>query len=523
MIPHRIARQRETLTKRRELVKRAPIKGVRRQPTLRKESDLRQYQKRAVDFLQIRRYAALLIDMGLGKTAITLSAIVKLLRQRKIENILLVCPIRVMYGVWRQEARLWEHTRWLKFSLVHGTPKQRIEALQQPAHVHLINPEGLIWLREYFGRYDWPWDMLVVDESSMFKKPTVKRFRALRRGLRFFKRRVIMTGTPTPGGLLELWSQFFIVDRGYSLGKVYGDYRSEYFHNAGYMGYAYEPKPGAITDITKLIGSRVVSLNADDHIKLPPMIDNPVWVDMPDDARKLYERMEKEMFLAFDEGEVEIVHAASLQNRCSQIASGALWLRAADDPDQKIWRLIHDAKMDALDELISELQGAPPIVAYQFGHDLDRLKAKFPSWPVLGRGTSAKATVKIERDWNAGRLGGLIVHPRSAGHGLNLQYGGCDLIWFSPTWSLEQYQQLCKRLHRSGQTMCVRNHLLLARNTTDEAILAAIEHKDLGQRAVKACLHEYYENNYERYFRNAPKAAAPPTRVLTRQPDGVYA
>src|SRR6185369_1539206 len=221
-------------------------------------------------------------------------------------------------------------------------------------------------------------------------------------------------------------------------------------------------------------------------------VDVPVWVDLPLEARRLYEQLEPSYFAAFEEGEVDIENAAGLSNRTSQLASGALWLKHPET-GQKVWRPIHDAKLNALGEIIDELHGEPPFIGYRFQHDRERIQAMYPKFVAIGKGTPAKAIVRIEARWNAGRIPGLIAHPASAGHGLNLQQGGRHIIWFSPTWSLEQYLQFVKRIHRSGVRGRVFNYLILARGTTDEAVMEAIQHKDDGQEAVKNALYEYYE------------------------------
>lgn len=405
-----------------------------------------------------------------------------------------------MYAVWRQEAKLWQHTRRLVFSIIHGTPNERISALNKPAHIYLINPEGLAWLRQVFGRNDWPFDMLVVDESSMFKTPRAKRFRALRTGLRNFKRRIIMTGTPTPNGMVDLWSQMYLVDRGFSLGTRFTDYKLNHFHRTGFKGYKLEPNEGALEAITNSIAPRVVRLDADDWLKLPPVIDDPIWVDLPQDALKIYRRAERAMFLRFENEELEIKSAASLTNVCSQIANGALWTRENEDgveyeDRKKTWVPIHDAKLYALREIVDDLQGECPLIAYRFQHDLERIRSMFPKYSVLGKGSSPKATARINEMWDRGKVPGIIAHPMSAGHGLNLQKGGRHIIWFGITWSLEQYQQFIKRLHRGTITQSVINYLILARGTTDMAILEAIDHKDAGQRAVHNALRSYYQKH----------------------------
>ena len=456
---------------------------------MRAKSDLRGYQRRAIQFGIAKRFAAFFIDMGLGKTIIALSAIQQLINQGKVQTVLIVAPLRVCQAVWRQEALEWQHTRGLVFSLVQGSPAKRLAALQTPAHIYLINPELLLWLAEYYGRHPWPFDMLVVDESSMFKR-LGRRWKALRRGLRYFKRRLIMTGTPTPGSLLELWPQMFIVDKGYSLGASFTVYKRQYFYPGGYRGYVWTPHADSEQAIINAVGPRVVRLDADDWITLPKLIEVPIWVEMPDNVRNLYRRIEREKLLQFETMNVEAVNAAALTNKCSQIAQGSIF--GEDKDGKRAWTPLHDVKLLALRELVDELQGEPPIILYRFTHDLHRLRAMFPTYKVIS--DNIEHTVK---QWNNGGLDGLLGHPLSASHGLNLQHGGRHIIWFAPTWSLEQYVQAIKRVHRSGQTKPVIVYLILMRGTTDEAIVEAIAHKRDGQRSVNNALREYYNERYK--------------------------
>lgn len=460
------------------------------------KKDLREYQHRIIDFLMRKRFAAVFVDMGLGKTISVLTAINRLLVKGEVESVLLVAPIRVVYSVWRQEARQWRHTRKLTFSIIHGSPKERLEALRKPAHIYLINPDGLAWLKATLGRKQWPWDMLVVDESSMFKKPSTRRFKSIRRGLRDFKRRVIMTGTPTPGGLLELWPQMYIVDRGYSLGSSIGEYKDNHFQRSGYKGYNWVPKHGSHDIIVESVSPRVIRLDAKDWLKLPPVIDVPVWIDLPPEAREVYQRAERQMFLDFEESDIEFVHAASLSNSLCQIAGGAVWTKDKTDPEKKVWVPIHDAKLDALAEIIDELQGEPPLIAYRFIHDLERLRTAYPKFGVIGKGSKPQEVERTVDRWNKGKLPGIIIHPASGGHGLNMQKGGRHLIWYSMTWSLELYLQLIKRLHRGVITRNVLNYMILVRDTVEESIIEAIERKDQGQSTFNDALRHYYRQRY---------------------------
>lgn len=460
-------------------------------------ADLREYQVRMVQFLMVRKYAALLVDMGLGKTISVLTAIAQLLRKKKIENVLIVAPVRVLYGVWRQEATQWAHTKFLQFSIVHGTEKQRIAALDTPAHIYLTSPDSLSWLRRFYGRHSWPFDMLVVDESSMFKNTGTTRFKSIRGALRHFARRVIMTGTPTPNSLLELWPQMFMVDMGFSLGTTFTTYKANNFHRGGYKGYKYIPNEGAREKITRAISPRVVSLKTEDHLELPKRMNVPVWVDLTGKARERYEEMEQELFLEFAEGEVESLNEASIRNRCSQIANGAIYV--LDEQERKTWVPIHNLKLDAVDEIVSELQGEPPIIAYRFGHDLQRLRLRYPDYTVIGKGSNPRQISDVEREWNKGNLPGILIHPASGGHGLNLQYGGRHFIWVGLTDSLEYYMQLVKRLHRSGVKGQVMNYMVLARDTVDEVMLSNISDKHRNQKRTREILHDYWQRNKHKY------------------------
>ncbi len=463
---------------------------------MRAKEELRGYQRRAVKFMLKRRYGALLIDMGLGKTIITLTAIVELLKRQDIESVLLVAPIRVIQGVWRQEAREWQHTRKLVFSLVHGTPNQRMAALSKPAHIYLINPEGLKWLAGVLRRKPWPWDMLVVDESTEFSAERITvRFRALRKGLRYFKRRYIMTGTPTPRSLLQIWPQMFLADLGASLGQRFADFKRNHFYKTGYMGYKLEPKEGSEEIIAEAMAARVVRLEAADWIEVPELMTVPIWVDLPPDARRLYDRIEEEMFLQFEsfefDGEDEVVaeNAASLSIKCRQIANGAIFTTNSET-GQRSWRPVHDAKLDALREIVEDSYYKPILIPYQFKHDLERIKASFPTFKSFDK---SKVELLIDQ-WNRRKLDGLILHPANSKFGLNLQKGGNRLAWFGATFSRLAYDQTIGRLRRSGQKEpVVLNYVILARNTVDEIVFAALEGHGQRQQRISNLFKQYYE------------------------------
>jgi hypothetical protein len=468
---------------------------------MRTRLELRGYQRRAAGFVKKRRYGALLIDVGLGKTVIMLTAILDLLRSGEIDSVLLVAPIRVIQGVWRQEAREWQHTRKLAFSLVHGTPAERLAALHKPAHVHMINPEGLRWLTTVLKRKPWPWSMLVVDESTEFsaEKRTV-RFRALRKGLRHFKRRYIMTGTPTPRSMLQIWPQMFLADMGASLGQDFSTFKANHFYKTGYMGYKLEPKEGSEEIIAEAMSNRVVRLRAEDWIDVPKLLHVPLWVDLPPHARELYDRLEAEMFLEFDthtlDGPEEVIAeaAAALSIKCRQIANGFLFTTNVET-GARSWRPVHDAKIDALRELVQESYGAPFLTVYQFKPDVPRIKAAFPQFQVFDK-------TRVERlieQWNLKKIPGLILHPSNSKYGLNLQKGGNRLVWMGATFSRLGFDQTIGRLRRSGQQAhTVYNHMILARDTVDEAVLTALEGHGARQHRIGEAFRHYYEQRLKR-------------------------
>lgn len=462
-------------------------------------ANLRKYQWRSVDFLVGAPEAALFLDMGLGKTVSALTAFKRLLVDGGMRCALVVAPIRVMKGVWRQEAQKWSHTRDIVFSVVHGGQKERKAALETPAHVYLINPEGLMWLFEMLTRLglteegreaEWPFDVLLIDESSMFKDSHTKRFKALRKVLHLFKRRIIMTGTPTPNSMLELWAQFYIIDMGERLGSVYFRFRERYFERADFMGYSYKLRRGADRLLNNAVKGAVLRLAAEDWFQLPKTVYNHVRIELPTKVMDQYNEFENNMFLELMTSDVEAISAASLSGRCHQIANGALY---GDDREtgNRVWEPMHDEKLRALSEILGEA-GSPVLVAYQFRHDLERLRSAYPRAPVMGEGDSTKH----EAEWNAGMHPVMLVHPKSAGHGLNLQDGGHTVVFFSLTWSLEQHDQLIARVGptrqaQAGRTHPVIVHYIISNDTVDEAIMDAIESKAHGQRSLLNALKEY--------------------------------
>lgn len=420
--------------------------------------------------------AVLGYGLGLGKTVVTLTAIEQLVHVLfDVAKVLIIAPRTVAEATWQEEARKWEHLRGLTFSTVLGTQQQRIRAIEKKADIYVINRENVVWLCEYY-RYCMPFDMLVVDESSSFKSPTAKRFRALRKVLPCFSRRVILTGTPAPNTLMDLWAQMYLLDGGRALGKTITSYREKYFtpdRMNGYIVYSYKLQEGAAAAIYDAIAPEVMSLKASDYLELPERIDNIVRCDMGERAWELYRRMEKDMVLGLGGDEITAASAAVLSNKLLQMANGCVY---TDDGGVLG---IHDAKLCRLKEIIDVSEGKPVLVFYEYQHDLERLKSWFKDARVLGDDTG-----KTVYDWNAGKIPVLLAHPASCGYGLNLQAGGNIIVWFGLTWSLEQYQQANARLYRQGQEHAVVIHHLVTAGTMDERVMQALSKKEAGQDAL---------------------------------------
>jgi SNF2 family DNA or RNA helicase len=441
------------------------------------------YQTNAVKRGIQQAALALFLDPGLGKTSIFL-AIVKLLKKEKlISKVLVIAPLRVCYLVWPKEVQKWIDFNGLTVQILHGKDKEK--NLLKEADIYLINPEGLTWLVKHNLR-KLGFDMLGIDESSKFKAANTQRFKLLKGILPIFRRRIIMTGSPTPNSMMDLFSQIFILDGGAALGRFITHYRNQFFYPTGFQGYDWALIPGMEKVIQDKIKPLVLRLEAKDHLELPQLIENNIYVELGKDARAAYEEMEDELFVAMDDGDIEAVNAAAASIKCRQIANGGVY-----DEDSNAHHL-HMEKAEAVKELIEELNGVPAFVAYDFAHDLHRLMK------VLGKNTpnistaSPKMLPKIEADWNAGKIPVLLGHPASVAHGLNLQGSGNHVIWHSLTWNFENYDQFNKRVWRQGnKNSYVYVHHIIAENTVDIAVLTALKFKDNSQKSLLAGLKEY--------------------------------
>lgn len=428
------------------------------------------YQQYAADFILEHPVSCLILDMGLGKTVVTLTALQLLLFDYfEVSRILVIAPKRVAENTWSAEITKWEHLSGLTFSVAMGTAKQRREALEKKADIYIIGRDNVTWLVE---QSLFSFDMIVIDELSSFKSPKAQRFKALKKVRPMAKRAVGLTGTP--GNPMDLWAEIGILDMGQRLGRYIGGYRDRFFvpdkRNREII-YSYKPREGAEEKIYELISDISISMKAVDHLKMPELVSNRVAVRMSEEEKALYEKMEQDMILQFGEGkDIDAVNAASLSNKLQQMANGAVYNESGEVQS------IHDRKLDALEDLIEAANGRPLLVAYWYKHDRERISKRFPVRSI--------DTKKDIEDWNAGKIPVALIHPASAGHGLNLQEGGSCIVWFSQIWSLELYQQLNARLYRQGQKQTVVLQHLITEGTVDEDILRALEKKDNTQEAM---------------------------------------
>lgn len=432
------------------------------------------YQQHCIDKIIELKKLGLFLDMGLGKTVTTLTAIRELKYNRfAIRKVLVIAPKKVAEGTWTKEKDKWDHTRILRVSPVLGSQAKRIRALNTPADIYIINRENVCWLVDYY-RNSWPFDMVVVDESSSFKSHKAKRFKSLAAVMPKIDRLVELTGTPSPNGLDDLWAQVFLLDAGERLGKRYTQFRGRYFdpgrRGADGMVYDYKAKPGSEESILNRIADICISMKAEDYLQLPDITYHQIPVVLDPKADKAYHDMERRMVLELpeDEEEISVTSAAALSNKLLQLANGALY------DDEHCAHEVHACKIEAFMELIESLKGRPALVFYNFQHDKIRILDALKKSPLRVRELK---TVQDEDDWNAGRVDVLLAHPASAAYGLNLQQGGNHVIWFGLTWNYELYTQANKRLHRQGQTEKVIIHHLVSIGTRDEDVMQALEEK----------------------------------------------
>ena len=430
------------------------------------------YQQYAIDFIESHPTAAVLLDMGLGKTVITLTALNDLLFDCfEVSRVLVIAPLRVARNTWPQEIGKWEHLKHLRYSVVVGTEKERRDALRKQASLYIINRENVPWLVE---KTDFTYDAIVIDELSSFKNWSSKRFKALMKVRPLAKRVIGLTGTPSGNGLMDLFAEFKVLDMGQRLGRFITKYRQDYFKpdkRNGQVVFSYAPLPGAEERIYEKISDITISMKAADHLRMPELIESEYSVRMNEEEKKMYADMCEQLVLQLKGDEVTAANAGVLSGKLAQMANGAVY---ADDGAALH---IHDRKLDALEDIVESMNGKPLLVAYWFRHDAERIEKRVPC-------------VRLDTDdaiarWNRGEIPVALIHPASAGHGLNLQSGGSTLVWFGITWSLEFYQQTVARLHRQGQsakTVVVQH--IIAKGTIDERILRALKRKDKTQAAL---------------------------------------
>ena len=432
-----------------------------------------EYQTYATDFILTHPISAILIQMGLGKSVITLNAIYDLcLDSFYIRKVLVIAPLRVCSGVWPAEIQKWDHLEGLTYSLAIGTEAERKAALMQSADIHIINRENVQWLIEESG-LPFDYDMVVIDELSSFKSYQAKRFKSLMKVRPLVQRIVGLTGTPSSNGLMDLWAEFKVLDMGKRLGRFITHYRDEFFQpdkRNGMQVFSYKPKPGAEDEIYRRISDITISMKSTDYLQMPECLMNEARVTLSDNERKDYDTLRKELVLTLGDEEIDAVNAAALSGKLCQMANGAVY-----SEDKRSIHL-HDRKLDMLEDLIEGANGKPVLVAYWYKHDLERIRKRFKVREI-------KTTGDID-DWNAGAIPVGLIHPASAGHGLNLQAGGATLIWFGLTWSLELYQQTNARLWRQGQKETVVIHHIITRGTIDEKIMKALKSKEGTQSAL---------------------------------------
>jgi len=471
------------------------------------------YQKRAVKFLLEHAAAALLQDPGLGKTSETLAAIKVLRDKGMVEKVLLVAPKRVAQSTWPRELKKWEDFSDIHAVVLHGDHKEEV-LLGLPADVYIINPDGLPWLlgvsktktpsgktRVKVDLARWRklgFDMLVVDELSKFKDSSTQRFKMMREIVPTFGRRWGLTGSPAPNGLIDLFGQMYVIDEGRSLGRYVTGYRMRYF-TPSWDGHSWDLQQGAEKEIYKRIKPIALTMAAEDYIKMPRLIENEIRVELPPEARRVYDQLEDHLFAQIRDKVVVASNAAVSSMKCRQVANGGVYV---DDHVAKLIKVkrgrtrehvdLHDQKVEAVADLVDELQGEPLLVAYDFEHDLSRLRARLgQKVPHIGGGTTAKEANRLESMWNEGKLPVLLGHPQSLAHGLNLQGAGRHVCFHSLTWNFELYDQFIRRVWRQGQKASrVFVHLIVAEDTVDETVMKALRAKAKGQKALFDALRE---------------------------------
>ena len=431
------------------------------------------YQNYAKNFILAHKVSALFLDCGLGKTITTLTAINELMYDSfEISKVLIIAPLRVAQSTWKEEIEKWDHLNLLRYSIAVGDEKERLKALKQNSDIYIINRENVDWLVTKSG-IDFNFNMLIIDELSSFKSHTSKRFKSLLKIRPYFERVVGLTGTPSSNGLMDLWAEFRVLDLGERLGRYITHYRNEYFlpdKRNGAVIFSYKPQPNAEERIYRRLADITISMKSTEYLKMPELILNELEINLDEEDQMKYKKFKKEMVMTIQEKEIDAINTASLSNKLIQLANGSIY-----DEDKKFYE-VHNKKLDKLEEIIESANGKPVLISYWFKADKERIEKRFKVREIK--------TADDIKQWNMGIINLALIHPASAGHGLNLQSGGSTLVWFSLTWSLELYQQTNARLYRQGQKDTVVIHHLITKNTIDEDIMKSLKRKDKTQEAL---------------------------------------
>ena len=444
-----------------------------------------EYQKKATQFIIDNRYCALFLDMGLGKTVSTLTAIDILKNDYlEIDKVLVVAPKSVALNTWSGETAKWDHLKKLRISVAMGTAAQRTKAIERDADIYVTNRDNVKWIVDYFKKEPWPFDTVVLDESSSFKNPSSQRFKALRKIRPQLRRVIELTGTPSPNGLMDLWPQIWLLDMGERLGRTLGSYRSEFFtagRRNGAVVYDWIARPGARQRISKRLADISMSMQASDYLDMPDVIDGGLTLALPPDEMRDYLAFQREQLMQLDNTDIEAVTAAALTNKLLQYTGGALY------DDQHNWHEVSTAKLEALQDIVDSTDESV-LIYYQYQSEKDRILKMLPD------AVTFTGEPELLESWNAGKIRLMLAHPASVAYGLNMQAGGHIIVWYTPTWNLELYMQANARLHRQGQTKPVVIYHLIAAGTIDERVMQALNCKNGSQAALLKHIKELRES-----------------------------
>lgn len=444
-----------------------------------------EYQKRATQFIIDNRYCALFLDMGLGKTVSTLTAIDILKNDYlEIDKVLVIAPKSVALNTWSGETAKWDHLKKLRISVAMGTAAQRTKAIERDADIYVTNRDNVKWIVDYFKKEPWPFDTVVLDESSSFKNPSSQRFKALRKIRPQLRRVIELTGTPSPNGLMDLWPQIWLLDMGERLGRTLGSYRSEFFtagRRNGAVVYDWIARPGARQRISKRLADISMSMQASDYLDMPDVIDGGLTLALPPDEMRDYLAFQREQLMQLDNTDIEAVTAAALTNKLLQYTGGALY------DDRHNWHEVSTAKLEALQDIV-ESTDESVLIYYQYQSEKDRILKMLPD------AVTFTGEPELLESWNAGKIRLMLAHPASVAYGLNMQAGGHIIVWYTPTWNLELYMQANARLHRQGQTKPVVIYHLIAAGTIDERVMQALNCKNGSQAALLKHIKELRES-----------------------------